>query len=115
MGWLGIAWATKNTNGVFAQLFSGSMSSTMLAESCPAKDVFNLCHINHGHGALFFSGREWHDIRAAHRAMNSVELAVSVRLRDKRVLRLQDLHNGFYVFKENRLYLPGNSPELPFG
>ena len=112
MGWLGIAWVTK---GVFAQLFSGSMSSAMLAESCLAKDVFNLCHINHSYGALFFSGHEQHDIRAAHRAMHSVELAVSVRLGEEQILWLQDLHNGFYVFKEDRSYLPGNSPELPFG
>lgn len=76
MGWSGIAWVTK---GVFAQLFSGSMSSATLAESSLAKDAFNLCHIDHGHGALVVSGHEWHDIRAAHRAMFSVELAVSER------------------------------------
>lgn len=79
MGWSGIAWVTK---GVLAQLFSGRMSSAMLAESCLAKDVFNLCHINHGHGALGVLGHEQHDIRAAHRAMHSVELSVSVRLRE---------------------------------
>jgi len=112
MGWSGVAWATKD---VFAQLFSGRMRSAILAESCLAKDVFNLCHINHGRRALFFSEHEWHDIRAARRAMHLVELVISVRLREKRVLQLQDLHNGFYVFKENGLCLPGNSPELPFG
>lgn len=111
MAWLGIAWVTK---GGFAQLFSGSMSSAVLAESCLAKDVFNLCHSSHGHRASFFSKHERHGIGAAHRAMHPVELAGSVRLREQRVLRLQDLHNGFYVFKENGLYLPGNSPELPF-
>lgn len=62
------------------------MSSAMLSESCLAKDVFNLCHINRGHGASVVSGHERHDIGATHRAMHSVELAVSVRLRRKRVL-----------------------------
>lgn len=112
MGLPGIAWVTK---GVFVQLFSGSMSSATLAECSRAKDVFNLCHINHGHRALVVSGHEQRGIRAAHRAVHAVGLAVSVRLREKQVLGLQDLHNGFYIFKENRLYLPGNSPELPFG
>lgn len=53
MGWLVIAWVTK---GVFAQLLPGSRSSAVLAETCLAKNVFNLCHINHGHGALFCQG-----------------------------------------------------------
>lgn len=80
MGWLGNACVAK---GVFAQLFADSVGSAVLAESCLEKDVFNLCHINHGHRALVFSGYEWCDIGAAHRAMHSVELAVSVRLREK--------------------------------
>lgn len=51
MGWLGNAWVAR---GVFARLFADSVSSAVLAESGPGKDVFNLCHINHGHRALVF-------------------------------------------------------------
>lgn len=104
-----IAWVTE---GDFALLSSGNVSSAMLAESCLAKDAFNLYLI------IMVIWLVW--------GMNSMITRHPTVLRTQwswlylwtegeMSLLASDLYNGFHTFKQNRLHASESSPELPFG